>query len=127
VVLASNYRETPASFAAAPRSDPVEQNILKHIHRVAPYAPVLWSPSLVYEPRDVAAEARVVTAVMIDTCVTCAEPLLLDIDSDDDDNDSGPESSSRNGRTVPDSVELNCGCHFHWSVLFSIFFTPRGG
>jgi len=50
--------------------------------------------------------------------VTCAEPLLLDIDSDSDDNDLEPGSSSRIERTVPDSVELDCGCHFHWSVIF---------
>lgn len=54
---------------------------------------------------------------MVDTCVTCTEPLILDIDSDDDSDDLAPGSSVRYGRTVPDSVELNCGCHFHWSVL----------
>jgi len=62
---------------------------------------------------------------MVDTCVTCTEPLVLDIDSDDDNNDLEPESSSTNARTVPDSVELNCGCHFHWSVLLN-FFAPSG-
>ncbi len=60
---------------------------------------------------------------MVDTCVTCTEPLILDIDSDDDDDDLRPGSSDRNGRTVPDSVELKCGCHFHWSVLFSLSFS----
>lgn len=49
---------------------------------------------------------------MVATCVTCTKPLVLDIDSDSDDN---------NGRTVPDAVELTCGCHFHWSVLISCF------
>ncbi len=60
---------------------------------------------------------------MIDTCVTCTEPLILDIDSDDDRDDLRPGFNDRNGRTVPDSVELNCGCHFHWSVLFSLSFS----
>lgn len=54
----------------------------------------------------------------MDVCITCRKPLILEIDSEDDDESTHSEDSSRSdaGRTVPDSVELTCGCHFHWSV-----------
>ena len=49
-------------------------------------------------------------------CVTCNKPLTLNLDSDDEDGDIRPGSSGDTTRTVPDSVELTCGCYFHWSV-----------
>ena len=42
-------------------------------------------------------------------CATCQIPLTLAVN--DDDNEDGTEIS---GRTVPDDVELSCGCHYHW-------------
>ena len=50
---------------------------------------------------------------MLDACVTFTEPVVQDLKSDGDGNDLGPKSSSKDGRTVPDFVELDCGCHFH--------------
>lgn len=45
-------------------------------------------------------------------CATCRNPLTLAIDDDDEDG------SAASGRTVPDDVELNCGCHYHWYEYF---------
>jgi len=53
------------------------------------------------------------------TCVTCQKPLTLYIEPEDDDEDermvSG--SSANAGSYVDDDVEMQCGCHFHWSVF----------
>lgn len=53
------------------------------------------------------------------TCVTCDNPLVVEIEPDDDDEDVGMGGSSANAtskKTVPDDVHLSCGCHFHWSA-----------
>ncbi|KAH6652896.1 hypothetical protein BKA67DRAFT_303638 [Truncatella angustata] len=42
------------------------------------------------------------------TCKVCDEPLLLEIE----DEEGGGEVQS-----VPDDLELSCGCHFHWQCL----------
>ena len=39
-------------------------------------------------------------------CKACEEPLFIRVDEDGDNNE-----------TVPDDLELVCGCHFHWFVL----------
>lgn len=58
---------------------------------------------------------------MEDFCVTCAQPLVLRIDSDEE-GDHEPGSSNGPEQIVPDSVKLACGCLFHWSViLLSLF------
>lgn len=48
-------------------------------------------------------------------CTTCSKPLTIDIDpeEEEDDYDQAVTSSEHE---IPDSVELNCGCHFHWWV-----------
>lgn len=48
------------------------------------------------------------------SCVSCHEPLYMEIepDSDIEEDDKAPSTPD----TVPDDVELNCGCHFHWLV-----------
>lgn len=52
-------------------------------------------------------------------CVTCQKPLTLYIEPDEEDEDEGMgnESSANAGSYVDDDVRLQCGCHFHWSVL----------
>jgi hypothetical protein len=42
-----------------------------------------------------------------EVCANCKEPLLLEVEPDSDYEDDCAS-------TVPDDVELNCGCHFHW-------------
>ena len=42
------------------------------------------------------------------TCKLCQDPLAIEID---------PEESGDEGQTVPDDLELRCGCHFHWQCL----------
>jgi hypothetical protein len=48
-----------------------------------------------------------------DVCVTCQEPLLLEIDSDSD-VEEGSSSQSFAPTAVPDDLEFPCSCHFHW-------------
>ncbi|KAM5352154.1 hypothetical protein ACJ41O_004877 [Fusarium nematophilum] len=53
-------------------------------------------------------------------CKTCQEELVLRMEPEDDVDDeagapsAGPSSVST---TVPDDLELPCGCHFHWQCL----------
>ncbi|KAM4065933.1 zinc finger domain-containing protein [Hirsutella rhossiliensis] len=42
-------------------------------------------------------------------CKACDEPLVLGVD-DDQGDDASPD-------TVPDDLQLGCGCHFHWECL----------
>ena len=50
-------------------------------------------------------------------CVTCQQPLILLIEPDEEDENLIRGQSSYNAEThVDDDVQLECGCHFHWSV-----------
>ena len=51
-------------------------------------------------------------------CVACYKPLTLYIEPDDEDDEDnmGGSSSANSGSYVDDDVQLQCGCHFHWSV-----------
>ena len=52
------------------------------------------------------------------TCAACHGKLELEIEHEDgmrdDKTTEGSSASNINITTVPDDVELNCGCHFHW-------------
>lgn len=53
------------------------------------------------------------------TCVACQRPLVLELEPDEDEDiEMGGSSSGKapalEPETVPDDVQLNCGCHFHW-------------
>ncbi|KAF2115308.1 hypothetical protein BDV96DRAFT_599668 [Lophiotrema nucula] len=60
-------------------------------------------------------------------CVSCQQPLVLEVGSDDEEEDvQGQASSSGKApatepETVPDDVDLNCGCHFHWTCLLEAY------
>ncbi|KAF2661711.1 hypothetical protein K491DRAFT_700776 [Lophiostoma macrostomum CBS 122681] len=59
-------------------------------------------------------------------CVTCNNPLILEIEPDDDsDTEMGEPSSGKapipEPTIVPDDVHLNCGCHFHWQCLLEAY------
>jgi hypothetical protein len=41
-------------------------------------------------------------------CKLCEDPLVVEVEDEDD--NAGPQ-------TVPDDLELTCGCHFHWQCL----------
>lgn len=41
-------------------------------------------------------------------CKECETPLVLEIAPDDVDE------GENDTKTVPDDLELPCGCHFHW-------------
>ncbi|RGP78777.1 ring finger [Fusarium longipes] len=52
-------------------------------------------------------------------CKVCEEALVLRLDTDNDDIEAsgtaGPSTASDS--SVPDDLELPCGCHFHWQCL----------
>ncbi|KAK7754011.1 hypothetical protein SLS62_004110 [Diatrype stigma] len=48
------------------------------------------------------------------TCKACDDPLILEIQDDDEDTGAGSSSAPQ---SVPDDLELPCGCHFHWQCL----------
>ncbi|KAF2001351.1 hypothetical protein P154DRAFT_521751 [Amniculicola lignicola CBS 123094] len=61
-------------------------------------------------------------------CVTCKDPLVIEIEPDSDEDVSMEESGPSSGKarapepeTVPDDVHLNCGCHFHWQCILSAY------
>ena len=52
-------------------------------------------------------------------CVACKAPLVVTIEQDEEEEyQSGTTSSGKAAatgpETVPDDVQLSCGCHFHW-------------
>ena len=58
------------------------------------------------------------------SCAACKEPLTVAVEPDsDDDGDNRLErmtcssSTAVIAETVPDDVELPCGCHFHWFAV----------
>lgn len=50
---------------------------------------------------------------MMAACKICDDPLVIEVDRDDE-GEAGGSSSAANEATVPDDLELQCGCHFHW-------------
>ncbi|KAH9861448.1 hypothetical protein J1614_011194 [Plenodomus biglobosus] len=61
-------------------------------------------------------------------CVVCQKPLEVEIEADSDDEYEQHQASSSSGKapaaapeTVPDDVQLKCGCHFHWDCLLSSY------
>ena len=56
-------------------------------------------------------KARLRTITMSGNCAACDEPLLVLVESDSEAEDSKNAAAPE---TVPDDVELGCGCHFHW-------------
>ena len=54
------------------------------------------------------------------TCKACQDPLVISLNPEDeiesgDEGGAGP--SQEQGQTVPDDLELPCGCHYHWQCL----------
>ena len=51
-------------------------------------------------------------------CVACHHPLTLYIEHDEEEEDEtmGGSTIMNTGSYVDDDVQLQCGCHFHWSV-----------
>jgi hypothetical protein len=67
--------------------------------------------------------------VTMSVCVSCEKPLVHELEPEEDE-DVQMEGASSSGKapaaepeTVPDDVQLNCGCHFHWYTLSS--FSPK--
>ncbi|MCJ1416200.1 hypothetical protein MMC32_002535 [Xylographa parallela] len=59
------------------------------------------------------------------TCATCHKKLELEITNEDAtggyETTEGPSGSITGTTIVPDDVELNCGCHFHWQCLLDAY------
>ena len=55
-------------------------------------------------------------------CVACNKPLTLFIESAEEDEEMETMEGSASANTssyVDDDLQLQCGCHFHWSVHYS--------
>jgi hypothetical protein len=50
---------------------------------------------------------------MIGTCRLCDQPLVVELEPEDVDEHTSSTTGDIPG-TVPDDLELPCGCHFHW-------------
>jgi len=50
-----------------------------------------------------------------DVCAVCHDPLFIEVEADSDSEDHGTEES------IPDDVELGCGCHFHWECILEAY------
>ncbi|RMZ92379.1 hypothetical protein DV736_g383, partial [Chaetothyriales sp. CBS 134916] len=53
-----------------------------------------------------------------ETCCSCNEPLYIEIDLDSDVEDSKAPVSLE---TIPDDVQLICGCHYHWECFMEAY------
>jgi hypothetical protein len=57
---------------------------------------------------------------MASECAACHQPLVVEIELEYSDEEMETGESSAAGpsgsqpQTVPDDVQLACGCHFHW-------------
>ncbi|KAJ9607299.1 hypothetical protein H2200_008372 [Cladophialophora chaetospira] len=51
-------------------------------------------------------------------CASCQEPLVIEIEPDSDVEDSKAPSEVD---SVPDDVELSCGCHYHWECFLEAY------
>ena len=52
-------------------------------------------------------------------CEACHKPLTFYIEPSEEDEDErvgGSSASANTGSYIDDDVQLQCGCHFHWSV-----------
>ncbi|KAH3919348.1 hypothetical protein HBI56_025560 [Parastagonospora nodorum] len=63
-------------------------------------------------------------------CVACNNPLEIEIERDEDEEYGNGASSSSKApaaapETVPDDVQMNCGCHFHWDCLLEAYQTTE--
>ncbi|KAI9791153.1 MAG: hypothetical protein M1835_000519 [Candelina submexicana] len=59
-------------------------------------------------------------------CVACQKPLIIQIEEEEEEEDAQIEGSmtieaSGSFTTVPDVVDLSCGCHFHWQCLLDAY------
>ncbi|KAH7378271.1 hypothetical protein BKA66DRAFT_421323 [Pyrenochaeta sp. MPI-SDFR-AT-0127] len=59
-------------------------------------------------------------------CVACNKPLEVEIEPEEEEQYEGAASSSGKAtaaapETVPDDVQLTCGCHFHWDCLLEAY------
>jgi len=57
-------------------------------------------------------------------CVVCRKPLEVEIEADSDDEHEQQQAGYSSSKapaaapeTVPDDVQLTCGCHFHWYFI----------
>jgi hypothetical protein len=55
-------------------------------------------------------------------CATCQEPLVIEVEPDSDVEDSKAPAQVE---SVPDDVELSCGCHYHWYCNASFLGCPQ--
>ncbi|ETI28160.1 hypothetical protein G647_00609 [Cladophialophora carrionii CBS 160.54] len=58
------------------------------------------------------------TKVAEQVCASCQEPLLIEIEPDSDGEETKAPAQTE---SVPDDVELTCGCHYHWECFLESY------
>lgn len=60
-------------------------------------------------------------------CTTCGKPLVIEVDPEEEEEEyedfEGADGSSET--VLSDSVELSCGCLFHWCVFHKSILYPH--
>ncbi|EXJ64227.1 hypothetical protein A1O7_00563 [Cladophialophora yegresii CBS 114405] len=51
-------------------------------------------------------------------CASCQEPLLIEVEPDSDSEETKAPAQTE---SVPDDVELTCGCHYHWECFLESY------
>ncbi|KAL8951102.1 MAG: hypothetical protein Q9222_002906 [Ikaeria aurantiellina] len=58
-------------------------------------------------------------------CTACGKPLTIEIDPEEEEEEEEDDEFNAvgvaGGNVVPDSVELQCGCYFHWECLLDSY------
>lgn len=54
-----------------------------------------------------------------EVCASCQEPLVIDVALDSDFEDHTAHNLP--AESVPDDVELGCGCHYHWECFLDSY------
>ncbi|KAJ9498866.1 hypothetical protein LTR99_005055 [Exophiala xenobiotica] len=52
------------------------------------------------------------------TCASCQESLFIEVEPDSEVEDS---KATAHVESVPDDVELSCGCHYHWECFLDAY------
>ncbi|KAL2435577.1 hypothetical protein ABEF95_005383 [Exophiala dermatitidis] len=53
-----------------------------------------------------------------EVCASCHDPLLIDVEPDSDVEDGKAVAQVQ---SVPDDVNLSCGCHYHWECFLDAY------
>jgi hypothetical protein len=110
---------TPASEDMPNGGDKLKKSTVKS-HRLGTYRNThsrLTVPHLIFSPCQPTVRYSLETSCLcieMSLCKVCEETLVLRLDPEEDVDDEAGAGPSTSDSSVPDDLELPCGCHFHW-------------